>query len=1145
MAVKSYDEFLKWFQGLTPSQQQNFRNMTTNDSTIQGYLQQYDKSNTVYTPTTTEKATTVNQPTNYYWDTGWASNAQQYKGTGVASAGSYNYNPNLSTSSLQSWSLKFWGNAELAENRTPWYLEQRNNAIANALYNEWKSDYNSIYNYLNTFDDFKHYDKVWQDNTVTAIMKRMGTMESLANQGKATTADNIGTMLQNEIMDSYYKSKEWYSNLMGWWENYYDNFWDAVDGKLKNAYWIEDLNAFKERYPDQYKSLEQALNAVEWVWNATDPNSRQMLDWVLQWIIGTGVGYGSDMSKLNVLESSIMNKFEDPDKIKQDAQKVIKLQTEWKNTKLIANEMWISEDQVQQLILLANWLDSKAGEYYKLKDDVAKDITEPYDTKLDRLAEEKKIALDRANRNVEWLKADYDTNYERQVQQNDINAHNMDAIAWRTGLGLSKRGIEWLNYVNQQAKNILDDLTKNYDRNSQQMADWIADIIRNRQWNNDDLMKASEDALTKAKNNFTSNMLAIQQQYWTVGLQAQQYLSQNVQSFIEQAENIYDNALTRQQNNLTNLINNVSNLNALALNNLALREATIKQFQNESLNMNRSQLQNLANQLGMDSASYGDLVQYQAQAVANELNGYVPGAGVMFQEAIQSGLDQWYTPQEVLSNIVNSDEFKQATATNSNDNWSMSGWYLYNKANWQYVDLNTNKANNEWASAWSGIIYNKATGELKTKDWKIVTTTNANWTYQQVKLWEDIEDTGIASVYQNKDWSYVNVKLAPTVWAMLNEAYQVLKAQWIELQIADSYRTYAQQKQAYEADQKLPPAQRKWVANPDKSFHVIWQAFDLAQTDEMKNNKAVHQALLDAGFTRPVASERRHWSYWEWKDRFWGTPSTSSSGDSSLDNIERHGIKYDTSKYPWRQDLTDDEKLVVQWLLTYQIDPSSLPKTWNNGESNKKVRAAASYIGKDHWYSESKFKQVDAVQKQRDKSAWPGWVSSSNSTAASILKTVADSFKELKNYDIQAVNSWINQFKQAVWDPTVWAMYTDLRVASSEIAKALKGNASATTDEINQINDLLSWKMSTEQAEAVFKHFAKNLVEKNASEAKNYYRVVWYKPDSIYLDEVNDWMMSLWVDIPAYYNYTPKGWTGWGSSVFTSTWIKIRGWRTQ
>ena len=73
------------------------------------------------------------------------------------------------------------------------------------------------------------------------------------------------------------------------------------------------------------------------------------------------------------------------------------------------------------------------------------------------------------------------------------------------------------------------------------MADGISDIIRNWQYNNEDLTKAMQDALTNAKNNYTSNMLAIQQQYGTVGMQAQQYLAQNVQSFIGQAEAIYDN----------------------------------------------------------------------------------------------------------------------------------------------------------------------------------------------------------------------------------------------------------------------------------------------------------------------------------------------------------------------------------------------------------------------------------------------------------------------------------------------------------------------------------------------------------------------------------------------------------------------------
>jgi hypothetical protein len=42
-------------------------------------------------------------------------------------------------------------------------------------------------------------------------------------------------------------------------------------------------------------------------------------------------------------------------------------------------------------------------------------------------------------------------------------------------------------------------------------------------------MKASQDALTNAKNNYTSNMLAVQQKYGTVGLQAQQQLANNVQ----------------------------------------------------------------------------------------------------------------------------------------------------------------------------------------------------------------------------------------------------------------------------------------------------------------------------------------------------------------------------------------------------------------------------------------------------------------------------------------------------------------------------------------------------------------------------------------------------------------------------------------
>lgn len=867
MAI-SYNDWKKKYEWLNDAQRQNYLNMTKNDTTAQQYMTQYNnEKNTVYTPSTTQNVT---QPTNTFWDTWWASQAKQYTGTWVSSAGNYNYNPNLKTNSLQSGSLVFWTNAENTESRTPWYLEQRNNAIANALYNEWKTDENSVRNYLSTFSDFRNYDQLWQNNTVTAIMKRMWNLINTQwNKGTNWNQD-LNSRLQSEIWDNYNNNKKWYSDLMWWWANYYDNFWDAVNGKLKEAYWINNLDEFKAKYPEQYESLQQALSNVEWVWNATDPNERQMLDGRLQAIIGTWVWAGSDYSKLKVLESTLIDKFKDPDKIKQDAQNVIKLQTEWKDTKAIANEMWVSEDQVKQLILLANWLDSKAWEYYQLKDDVAKDITEPYDTKMKRLEEEKKIALDRANRNVDWLKQDFDTNLERQKQQNDINAHNADAIAWRTWLAFSKRGIEWINYTATQAQQIIDDLTKNYDRNNQQMADGIADIIRNWQWNNDDLMKASEDALTRAKNSFTANTLAIQQQYWTVWLQAQQQLANNVQSFITEAESIYDNALARQQQNLSNLITNVSNLNALAAQNLTLRQAKIEQFQSEALNMNRSELQNLANQLWMDSAAYWDLINYQTQAIQNQLNWYVPGAWVMFQDQISSLLESGANWQEVLQWVMNQPEFKQMTQTWWTDNWAMSNWIMYNKSTGEYMDLTNNTAKNERWSAWNWAIYNKATWEVKTVNWNTVSTTNANWWYQQVKLNEQAEDTWIPNVYWN------TVKLAPTVWWMLNQAYQQALAQWVEIKIADSYRSYESQKQSYDS-------WKEWVVSPDKSYHVIWQAFDLSQDskDWMKNNKAVEQALLDAWFTRPNAKEWWHWSYWEWADAFWGKARNSTAYDTA------------------------------------------------------------------------------------------------------------------------------------------------------------------------------------------------------------------------------------------------------------------------
>lgn len=630
-----YNKIKKTYESLTPEQQKQIAQQEQWNANFQRFLSEYNtnnRTNTVSTPTTTTKTS----PYQNQW------------------AGNYTYNPTSwyyeKTAPKTSWEWVY------KYDPTTWYYENTSSPKTNQY-----TDYSKFNNTNSNNSDF-----YWQNNQY---------------QWNASTINTLGNM----ATDLFNQWNKGYSDLM-WGSNYADNFDDAVNNKLKSAFWLNNLNELKNKYPEQYESVVQALESVRWVRDATDPTQRQMLDGYLQGIIWSGVGAWSDMSKLNVLNQTLMDKFKNGEQVAEDMRNIVKLQTEWMSTSEIASKMWISEDQVQQAILAYNWLDNKLWEYYQLKSWVASDITEPYDKQLARLDEEKKIALERANRQVDWLKQDFDTSLERQKQQNDINAHNADAIAGRTGLAFSKRGIEWLNYVAEQARQIIDDITRNYDRNNQNLADGIADIIRKWQRNNEDLMKASQDALTAAKNNFTSNMLAVQQQYGTVGLQAQQALANNVQWFIEQAQNIYDNALVRQQQNLTNLINNVSNINALEAQNLTMRNAKIQQFQAESMNLNRNQLQWLAQQLWMDTGSYQDLVNYQVQAVANELNGYMPWAWMQFQWVIQWMLDSWYTPNEAMSMIMNSQE-RQAMTTESNP-WS-------------------------WSSAWGQVIFNTATGESK------------------------------------------------------------------------------------------------------------------------------------------------------------------------------------------------------------------------------------------------------------------------------------------------------------------------------------------------------------------------------------------------------------------------------------------------
>ena len=815
------------------------------------------------------------------------------------------------------WTNSWDGSSTYAYNQDTWYYENTsgssrsksslsspsitNNWVkTNSYVNQWpwNYSYNPVSRYyekvinksngqnLNYNEDSQHY----------GILNTTEKTNPTTTYSWDTTWKTNDTLLNNTTTNQNNQTNIELAGNVNENMNKWGDFTSAVNSKLQTAFWMQDLNELRQKYPEQYSSLIQALDSVAWTWNSLDPSQRWLLEWQLQAIIGTAVGAWSDISKLNVLESSIMSKFKDPDRVKTDAQNVLKLQTEWLTTSEIAKQMRMSEDQVQQLVLLANGLDSKAWEYYELTDKAAKDITEDYDTQIERLEKEKEIQLERANRQIERMKQDFDTQIDRQKKANEVAAHNADFLAGQFWYWFSKRGIEWLNYVQDQAQQIIDDMVKNYDRNNQEMVDWVTDILRNWEWNNEDLLKASEDALTQAKNNYTSNMLAIQQQYGTVWMQAQQQLANNVQNFITQAETIYDNALNRQQQNLTNLITNFSNLNALQYSNLTLRNAQIQQFQNESMNLNRNQLQGLAQQLGMDQASLQDLENYQAQAVANQLNGYLPWAWVQFQAKIKELLDSWYTPNQAISSIMNSQEFKDAqqAAAGSGENWAVSGGIIYNKSTWQYMDLN----GDEYGTVWNNL-YNKKTGELVYSSW--------NWWIRQ--------------------FSESEVRTWDTIWNDINSIWHILNSDdWLRVGTYKSanwytYNVYANREDWIKATEALLKRGYYWMTLEDAAQKWIWQWKDIAAAKKIIEDKwlSLDTKLSDANVRKFIEAM---WT-WEWTLKKWETlESWASWGRTLWTKQQSYEGGYDPSlefvfenmaKNNWQIDSTTQKNLIDQW----------------------------------------------------------------------------------------------------------------------------------------------------------------------------------------------------------------------------------------
>ena len=602
-------------------------------------------------------------------------------------------------------------------------------------------------------------------------------------------------------------------------------------------------------------------------------------------------------------------------------------------------------------------------------------------------------------------------------------------------------------------------------------------------------------------NNYASTIQAqaaedqriFQQKITSLGfaMQVNSYRTPEQQAALQlQTQQIQNNMALYQQSRL----NELSLYNQKQLNDLNLQfqeeqaklknklEAELTDLNVEDENQLRA---NLNRALSSYYEQYWDIIQRSQQQVVDDVLKYAKENWVTVAEALT---------QNFIKPLQNKPEYKNMIAKNYVDPnaWQQQSW--------------------TWKDNWDGTSSLVIQWVWEVPEW--LTRTQRVEEYWNIfeQVWKNVENSAIAMAQAVKNWMYTW-----WCWEFVND--------WLNsIGITDWFTDYLDEKMA-KKNQDYPSIWSVaimdfWVTDENwKPYWHVWIVswinadWSIVITD---SNWAWDKKKLTHTLS---ASDMKYvkWYYNPTKDLAWELSNSISYSST----FEWNGNTYDFSKYQWWDKLTDDEKQTVENLLTYQTDPSSLPKSWkDNWASNQRVRAAAAAIGRDFGYSERKFQLVKNAEKKWDDAALPWGVSSANSTSMSILKAMYDSYSKWFNqFDINTINRWINDFKAETWDPTVWTQYATARVAASEIAKALKWWASPTEQEVEDMKNLLNWNMGNKQAMAVFQSFAKNLYEKNESEAKKFYETTWYKPNPIWTDEAQQWMSGLGIDLSKYYNY--------------------------
>jgi len=211
----------------------------------------------------------ANQSFSQYWDDssrdkqdtrGWLN--QKYTWEWVKTS-DINYNPDL----LISWlnpNFVYWKQSQVYGTDHPWYISQRNDDIASALYNEWLTSREDVTNFLMSQNWFTNSSEEDRLNTIESVWKRLW---AIAQQNKEPIDENA--LMEDTAWKLYWKTTaEWWDptqwiNLIADANSIYTQMNQARVANVNALRSMQPVNAATSTYYWTTPYWDQALRDVQ------------------------------------------------------------------------------------------------------------------------------------------------------------------------------------------------------------------------------------------------------------------------------------------------------------------------------------------------------------------------------------------------------------------------------------------------------------------------------------------------------------------------------------------------------------------------------------------------------------------------------------------------------------------------------------------------------------------------------------------------------------------------------------------------------------------------------------------------------------------------------------------------------------------